>query len=298
METVLMILGELEHLESLVKLAHRKKDAETVNDQVSVVSPIPAIRRIYVNKTNKSKTLHLPVEINRCVIERLVDTWASIFVMAAVVVKELGMMHLIVGSETYKTASGVVTQALGRIDELPVVVGGVQCTMTLMVVDTDNYDVLLGLDFLMKIGAIVDVERGLIQVRKGPGADVEVLPLTMVNLLQKVNSESQIQDTPSIRKRMHNDGDANWTSNHDHVIMIKKDGSSTSASDEDTDDSERSDPEPNQLQQIDCENEFGDTELEELMESEGPQEILQLIIQEQADDIMKEEVTDSDDYAD
>jgi hypothetical protein len=30
--------------------------------------------------------------------------------------------------------------------------------MTFMVVDTDNYDVLLGLDFLMKIGAIVDVE--------------------------------------------------------------------------------------------------------------------------------------------
>jgi len=96
------------------------------------------------------------------VIKRLVDTWASISVMAVVVIRELGMMHLIVGFETYKTTSGVVTQALGRIDEVPVVVGGVQCTMTLMVVDIDNYDVLLGLDFLMKIGAIVDVERGLI----------------------------------------------------------------------------------------------------------------------------------------
>jgi hypothetical protein len=30
--------------------------------------------------------------------------------------------------------------------------------MTFMVVDTDNYDVFLGLDFLIKIGAIVDVE--------------------------------------------------------------------------------------------------------------------------------------------
>jgi hypothetical protein len=49
--------------------------------------------------------------------------------------------------------------------------------------------VLLGLDFLIKIGAIVDVERGLIQVRHGPGADVEVLPLTMVNMLQAVNPE-------------------------------------------------------------------------------------------------------------
>jgi predicted aspartyl protease len=183
METILMIPGELEHLESLVKLAHRKKDTETMNDQVSMVSPISAIRRICVNKTNRSKTLHLPVEINRYVVEGLVDTGASMFVMVAAVVREMGMMHLVAGSETYKTASGVVTQALGWIDEVTVRVKGVLCVMTFMVVDIDNYDVLLGLDFLMKIGAIVDVEQGLIQVRKGLGTDVEVLPLTMVNLL-------------------------------------------------------------------------------------------------------------------
>jgi hypothetical protein len=62
--------------------------------------------------------------------------------------------------------------------------------MTFMVVDTDSYDVLLGLDFLIKIGAIVDVERGLIQVRHGPRAQVEVLPLTMVNMLQRMTSEA------------------------------------------------------------------------------------------------------------
>ncbi len=158
MEIVLMIPGELEHLENLVKLARRKKDAEMVNDQVSVVSPVPAIRRICVNKTSRSKTLHLPVEIDRYIVEGLVDTWASMFVIAAAVVREMGMMHLVVGSEIYKTASGVVTQALGRIKEVSVGVGGVHYTMTFMVVDTDSYDVLLGLDFLMKIGAIVDVE--------------------------------------------------------------------------------------------------------------------------------------------
>jgi hypothetical protein len=68
--------------------------------------------------------------------------------------------------------------------------GGVQCTMTFMVVDTDNYDMLFGLDFLIKIGAVIDLERGLIQVRHGPGTNVEVLPLTMVNMLQKLNSET------------------------------------------------------------------------------------------------------------
>ncbi len=200
METVLMIPGQLEYLESLVKLACRKKDAEIVNDRVSVVSPVPAIRRICVNKTNRSKTLHLPVEINRYVVEGLVDTGASMSVIATAVVREMGMMHLVVGFETYKTASGVITQALGRIDEVPSGVGGVQCTMTFMVVDTDNYNVLLGLHFLMKIGAIVDVERGLIQIRKGPGTDVEVLPLTVVNLLQRTSSRSLTQDTTTVWK--------------------------------------------------------------------------------------------------
>jgi hypothetical protein len=55
--------------------------------------------------------------------------------------------------------------------------------MTFMVVDIDSYDILLGLDFLIKNGAIVDVEGGLIQVRNGLVTNVEVLPLTMVNML-------------------------------------------------------------------------------------------------------------------
>jgi hypothetical protein len=129
-------------------------------------------------------------------------------VMAAAVVRELGLMHLVSGSETYKTASGAVTQALGRIKEMPIKVGGVQCNMTFMVVDTYSYDVLLGLDLLIKIGAIVDVEQGLIQVRSGPGIDVEVLPLTMVNLIQRSDSKTDVRDDDGAMKRATGKSDA------------------------------------------------------------------------------------------
>jgi hypothetical protein len=125
METILMIPGKLEHLESLVKLARRRRDSETNENQVSMVSAVPTLRKICINKTHQSKTLHLLVEINNYIVEGLVDTGASMSIMAAVVVRELGMMHLVTGSETYKTALGVITQALGRIDEIPVKVGGV-----------------------------------------------------------------------------------------------------------------------------------------------------------------------------
>jgi hypothetical protein len=113
-----------------------------------------------------------------------------------------------------------------------------------------------------------------------------------------MNSEALMQDTTAIWRNTHDNGDSDWISYQDHAIMTKEGGSCTSASDANTDDSERNDPEFNQLKQIDYENEFGNTELEELVKSEGLQEILQLIIQEQADHVMKEEITDSDDYAD
>jgi len=82
--------------------------------------------------------------------------------------------------------------------------------MTFMVVDTDGYNVLLSLDFLMKIGTVVDVERGLIQVRHGPGTNVEVLPLTVVNLLQRMSAGTMVRGTSTTWKdaRAHQDGDA------------------------------------------------------------------------------------------
>jgi hypothetical protein len=40
-------------------------------------------------------------------------------------VRELGIMHLVIEFETYKTASKVVTQAMGMINKVPITVGGV-----------------------------------------------------------------------------------------------------------------------------------------------------------------------------
>jgi predicted aspartyl protease len=298
METILLIPGELEHLESLVKLARRRKDTYVHENQVSMVSAAPTLRRVCVNKTHRSKTLHLLVEINNYIVEGLVDIGASMSIMAAVVVRELGMMHLVTGSETYKTASGVITQAFGMINEIPMKVGGVQCTMTFMVVDTDSYDVLLGLDFLIKIGAIVDVERGLIQVRHGPGANVEVLPLTMVNLLHRVSSEAQIKKSTTTWQSSSIRNNLDWVEDHDQTIETQEDTASSSDSDACTNSSEHGEEGSTPERRVDYEDEFGEGELEKLVESKGPPEILQLILPEQADDFMNEKISEGDDYVD
>ncbi len=51
-------------------------------------------------------------------------------------------------------------------------------------VDINNYDLLLGLDFFIKIGTIINVEKGIIHVHNSPRMEMEVLPLNVVNMLQ------------------------------------------------------------------------------------------------------------------
>jgi predicted aspartyl protease len=292
METVMMIPGELEQLENLVKVARRKKEAEIESTQVSLVSSVPTLRKICVNKTHSSKTLHLAVEINNCLIEGLVDTGASMSVMAVAIVKELGLMHLVSGSETYKTASSTVTQALGRIKEVQIKVGGVQCNMTFMVVDTDSYDVLLGLDLLIKIGAIMDVEQGLIQVRRGPGNDVEVLPLTMVNLVQRSDSKNSIHGKCMSTGSRTEEESLYWNVLGANPRMATQESESEADSGDDPDEGSQSEV------PVQEESEFEDTTLDNLIRSEGPQQILQLTLQSQTNNLMREEIADADDYAD
>jgi hypothetical protein len=76
----------LEYLERLVKLARRKKDEETNRNQVTTVNNTPIVKRISVNKTHRSKTMHLPMEIHNGVIKGLVDIGASMSMMVASIV--------------------------------------------------------------------------------------------------------------------------------------------------------------------------------------------------------------------
>ncbi len=112
---------------------------------------LPIVQRINVNKNHISKILYLLVEINNHVMEGLVGMGVSMSILVAIVVRELRIMHLVIKLEFYDTISRVVTQAMGKIEGLLVWIRKTTCNMVFMVVDTNNYDVLLGLDFLIKM---------------------------------------------------------------------------------------------------------------------------------------------------
>jgi hypothetical protein len=108
METILIILGELESLESLIKLAKKKCDENLKLVNLAKVKRLMAIRRINVNKNHHNKTFHLLVEIDNHLVEVLLDIRASMSIMSTCVVCELSIMHLAFGSKCYKTTLSVV----------------------------------------------------------------------------------------------------------------------------------------------------------------------------------------------
>jgi hypothetical protein len=74
-------------------------------------------------------------------------------------------------------------------------------------------------------------------------------------------------------------------------------------SESDSGSSEESDEEHQKGVAVKGESEFENTELEDLVLKEGPQQILQLMLQDTADDLLRrlrfvEETTDAEDYAD
>jgi hypothetical protein len=121
----------------------------------------------------------------------------------------------------------------------------------------------------MKIGAIVDVEQGLIQVRHGPGSDVEVLPLTMVNILQKMNSATLTRDDATLEDT-HGDLDAivRQPSLYEYVTTG---GLDALVSDSNSNTNEDREGRLQLVEPVDDESEFRNTELEDLVSLEGPQ---------------------------
>jgi len=113
-----------------------------------------------------------------------------------------------------------------------------------------------------------------------------------------MSAGTMVRETSTTWKdaRAHQGGCA--VPDQDREVVNEEDDTSTSDSDDDSDTSEYYDSKSHQIEQIDLEDEFVDAEFEELASSEGPQEMLRLMLQEQADGIMTEEITDGDDYAD
>jgi hypothetical protein len=88
--------------------------------------------------------------------------------------------------ENYKIIFGTIIYLIfKKIIDLLVKLGDIHCNIVFFIVNINSYDTLLSLIFL-KIRAVVNVEKGIIQMHNGRSMEVKLLPLTIVNMLQVV----------------------------------------------------------------------------------------------------------------
>ncbi len=82
-ETILVILSQLESLESLIKLAWKKQDdgLKSFNQSHHLMEGSHTLHKNNINKNHHSKTLHLLIKINNNLVKGLVDTNISMLVM-------------------------------------------------------------------------------------------------------------------------------------------------------------------------------------------------------------------------
>ncbi|CAK9228771.1 unnamed protein product [Sphagnum troendelagicum] len=89
----------------------------------------------------------------------------------------------------------------------------------------------------------------------------------MVNLLQRMNSGALVNEATTILKNAHVNDNSDRMLDQDNIIMPEEDDASTSESEASTDGSEHCEWDSHQLKQVNCEDEFKDTEFEDLVAS-------------------------------
>ena len=123
----------------------------------------------YMKGTNGwLKSLLLTINILGTCVNAQMDTGALMSIMSEDTARELDLLKDVLEEESYHIASGAVEKALGRLEQVLVMIVNVRILQDFMVIHTMSYKMLLGIDFLFKVGAVLDFEQALIQIRKGP----------------------------------------------------------------------------------------------------------------------------------
>jgi hypothetical protein len=118
------------------------------------------------------------IQVGNHSIEAIVDTGASGTTMSHVVARRLQLYQFMVDSpHSLLTASGERYRPLGMLAKVPLKVGRLSLPVHVTVTDTGDYDVLLGNDWLVPAGAMVDYERKRLVYRLSPDVQ-ESVPIT------------------------------------------------------------------------------------------------------------------------
>ena len=118
---------------------------------------------------NVNAVVRTDVDILGKVFDCIVDTGASDTVLSHSVVRRLGLMDKMVPSHTsFLTAAGKTEKPMGLLLNLPITICSLTLHVDCMVTKANNYNVLIGNDWLRMAGADILFSSSLLRTRLAP----------------------------------------------------------------------------------------------------------------------------------
>ena len=143
--------------------------------------------------------LIINLRVNGVPLRAMVDTGAQSTIISQRTAQAAGIMRL-VDTRFKGTAKGVGTGViLGKVHITPLEVGGVHCSASFTVMEKDDMDFLLGLDFLRRFAAVVDLGANKLRLRMGDGKTAEVSFLTDHELKGLKGTGAEFDSTEAAR---------------------------------------------------------------------------------------------------
>eukprot|EP00449_Zooxanthella_nutricula_P045310 CAMPEP_0198592078 /NCGR_PEP_ID=MMETSP1462-20131121/137684_1 /TAXON_ID=1333877 /ORGANISM="Brandtodinium nutriculum, Strain RCC3387" /LENGTH=303 /DNA_ID=CAMNT_0044323653 /DNA_START=1 /DNA_END=912 /DNA_ORIENTATION=+ len=121
------------------------------------------------------RALYVPCEVGAHVVEILVDTGAEMSVISESLARQLDLLGQL--DARYRgTARGVGSASiLGKIFGVPVKLGHVEFELDFSVLQTDNCQLILGLDQMRRCRCLIDLEKGALVFGGAGGVEVPFL---------------------------------------------------------------------------------------------------------------------------
>jgi predicted aspartyl protease len=101
-------------------------------------------------------------KIGKNFIDLIIDTGASGCVASYAFIKEMGLKIQRKSHISMSDINGVSKQPLGAIDNLPLTIDGIVIPAEVDITEAKTYSVIVGMDFLNKIKANIDIRKGLL----------------------------------------------------------------------------------------------------------------------------------------
>ena len=129
----------------------------------------------YMETLEKARftSMKIRAEIEDIELDAIIDTGAAISAITRGLMRELGYKINQSSNVRITNANGIKTRSLGKISDMELTVSGIDTSVTVEVIESEDSTLILGNDWLKKVKAQIDMNKGKVSI-KGVNGFVDI----------------------------------------------------------------------------------------------------------------------------